>query len=42
MAPSWMQALLLTSMVLWLAAFGVWTARLAGVYLAPRVDGQAG
>lgn len=42
MAPSWMQALLLTSMALWLAAFGVWTARLAGVYLAPRVDGQAG
>jgi uncharacterized protein involved in response to NO len=41
-APFWMQTLLLTSMALWLAAFAVWTARLAGVYLAPRADGQAG
>jgi len=41
-APAWMQACLLGSMALWLGAFGVWTARLAGVYLAPRTDGQPG
>ena len=41
-APFWMQALLLTSMALWLAAFGVWTWRLGRIYLAPRIDGQPG
>jgi len=41
-APAWMQACLLASMALWLGAFGVWTSRLAGVYLAPRTDGQPG
>jgi uncharacterized protein involved in response to NO len=41
-APFWMQALLLASMALWLAAFGVWTWRLGRIYLAPRIDGQPG
>ena len=41
-APFWMQALLLASMALWLSAFVVWTSRLAGIYLAPRSDGQSG
>jgi uncharacterized protein involved in response to NO len=41
-APLWMQALLLASMALWLAAFGVWTLRLGLIYLAPRSDGRAG
>jgi uncharacterized protein involved in response to NO len=41
-APGWVQALLLTSMALWLAAFGVWTWRLGSIYLAPRSDGQPG
>ncbi len=41
-APFWMQALLLASMALWLSAFVVWTGRLAGIYLAPRADGQPG
>ena len=40
--PALMQALLLTSMALWLSAFVVWTGRLAGIYLAPRADGQPG
>lgn len=41
-APAWIQALLLASVALWLGAFGVWTSRLAGIYLAPRADGQPG
>jgi uncharacterized protein involved in response to NO len=41
-APGWVQALLLASVALWLAAFGVWTWRLGGIYLAPRIDGQPG
>lgn len=41
-APGWVQTLLLTSMALWLAAFGVWTWRLGSIYLAPRSDGQPG
>ena len=42
MTPSWMQALLLASIALWLAAFGTWTARLGRIYLAPRIDGRPG
>ena len=41
-APGWMQHLLLCSMALWLAAFGVWTWRLGRIYLVPRSDGQPG
>jgi uncharacterized protein involved in response to NO len=41
-APQWMQALLLASVLLWLAAFAVWSWRLGRIYLAPRIDGRPG
>jgi uncharacterized protein involved in response to NO len=41
-APFWMQTLLLASMALWLAAFGVWTLRLGRIYLVARSDGRPG
>jgi uncharacterized protein involved in response to NO len=40
--PFWMQTLLLASVALWLAAFGVWTLRLGRIYLVPRSDGRPG
>lgn len=41
-APAWMQRLLLGSVLLWLAAFGVWSGRLGRIYLQPRIDGRPG
>jgi uncharacterized protein involved in response to NO len=41
-APEAIRDLLLGSMLVWLLAFGVWTARHGGIYLAPRSDGKPG
>jgi uncharacterized protein involved in response to NO len=41
-APTAIQWLLLGSVVAWLAAFGVWGARNAKIYLTPRSDGRPG
>jgi uncharacterized protein involved in response to NO len=41
-APAAIRNLLLGSAVLWLLAFGAWTARHAGILLAPRADGRPG
>jgi len=41
-APVAIKYLLLGSMALWLLAFGTWTWRNGGIYLAPRVDGRPG
>jgi len=41
-APPWMQGLLLGGAVLWLGVFAVWSLRLGGIYLAPRIDGRPG
>lgn len=41
-APEATRDLLLGSMLAWLLAFGVWTARHGGLYLAPRSDGKPG
>ena len=41
-APAAIQWLLLGSVAAWLAAFGVWGARNAAIYLAPRIDGRPG
>ena len=41
-APVAIRDLLLGSMLAWLLAFGVWTARHGGIYLAPRSDGKPG
>jgi uncharacterized protein involved in response to NO len=41
-APDTIRNFLLGSMLAWLAAFGVWTARHGGIYLAPRSDGKPG
>jgi len=41
-APVAIQWLLLGSVAAWLAAFGVWGARNARIYLSPRIDGRPG
>ena len=41
-APEAIRDFLLGSMLLWLIAFGVWTARHGGIYLSPRSDGKPG
>ena len=41
-APAAIRDLLLGSAALWLLAFGVWGARHARIYLAPRADGRPG
>jgi uncharacterized protein involved in response to NO len=41
-SPAGAQAWLMASLLLWLAAIGVWTGRVAGIYLAPRIDGKPG
>jgi uncharacterized protein involved in response to NO len=41
-APVAVQWLLLGAIAAWLAAFGVWGARNAGIYLSPRIDGRPG
>jgi uncharacterized protein involved in response to NO len=41
-APVAIRDLLLGSMLAWLLAFGVWTVRHGGIYLAPRSDGKPG
>jgi uncharacterized protein involved in response to NO len=41
-APLAVQWFLLGSLVLWLVAVGTWVWRVAGIYLAPRVDGKPG
>jgi uncharacterized protein involved in response to NO len=41
-APAAIQWLLLGSVTMWLAAFGVWAARSGPIYLAPRSDGKPG
>jgi uncharacterized protein involved in response to NO len=41
-APAAIQWLLLGSVAAWLAAFGVWGARNARIYLSPRIDGRPG
>jgi uncharacterized protein involved in response to NO len=41
-APAAIQWLLLGSIVAWLAAFGLWGARNARIYLTPRIDGRPG
>jgi uncharacterized protein involved in response to NO len=41
-APEAIRDLLLGSIFAWLLAFGVWTARHGGIYLAPRSDGKTG
>ena len=41
-APAAVQWLLLGSVAAWLAAFAVWAARHAPIYLAPRSDGRPG
>jgi uncharacterized protein involved in response to NO len=40
--PAGAQAWLMASLLLWLAAIGVWTSRVASIYLAPRIDGKPG
>jgi uncharacterized protein involved in response to NO len=40
--PGAAQAWLLASASLWLVAVGAWTGRVAGLYLAPRIDGKPG
>jgi uncharacterized protein involved in response to NO len=42
MAPEAIRDFLLGSMLAWLLAFGVWTARHGGIYLSPRSDGKTG
>jgi uncharacterized protein involved in response to NO len=41
-APVAVQWLLLGSIAAWLGAFGLWSARHAPIYLAPRSDGRPG
>lgn len=41
-SPAAIQWLLLGSVALWLAAFGVWSVRNGAIYLAPRLDGKPG
>jgi uncharacterized protein involved in response to NO len=41
-APAAIQWLLLGSMAAWLAAFALWGARNARIYLTPRIDGRPG
>jgi uncharacterized protein involved in response to NO len=41
-APVAVQWLLLGAIAAWLAAFGVWGARNARIYLTPRIDGRPG
>jgi uncharacterized protein involved in response to NO len=41
-APTAIQWLLFASISAWLAAFGVWGARNAKIYLTPRIDGRPG
>lgn len=41
-APDVVKHLLFCSLAAWLLAFGVWTARNARIYLAPRIDGRPG
>lgn len=41
-APTAIQVFLLASVLLWLAAVAVWTGRVGGIYLAPRIDGRPG
>ena len=41
-APAAIQWLLLGSVAALLAAFGVWGARNARIYLTPRIDGRPG
>ncbi len=40
--PEMVRDLLLGSAALWLAAFGTWVVRNAGIYLSPRIDGKPG
>jgi uncharacterized protein involved in response to NO len=40
--PAAVQWFLLGSLALWLGALAPWVSRLAGIYLAPRVDGRPG
>ena len=41
-SPAAIQWLLLGSVTMWLAAFGVWAARSGPIYLIPRSDGKPG
>jgi uncharacterized protein involved in response to NO len=41
-SPTAIQGLLLGSVALWIAAFGVWSFRNGAIYLAPRRDGKSG
>jgi uncharacterized protein involved in response to NO len=41
-APTAIQWLLLGSIAAWLAAFALWGARSAGIYVTPRIDGRPG
>jgi uncharacterized protein involved in response to NO len=41
-SPAAVQLFLLGSVLIWLAAIGVWTGRVGGIYLAPRIDGRPG
>jgi uncharacterized protein involved in response to NO len=41
-SPPAVKWFLLVSLGLWLAAVAVWVARVAGIYLRPRVDGRPG
>jgi uncharacterized protein involved in response to NO len=41
-APAAIQWLLLGSIAAWLAAFALWGARNAGIYVTPRIDGRPG
>jgi hypothetical protein len=41
-APAAIQWLLLGSIAAWIAAFALWGARNARIYLNPRIDGRPG
>jgi uncharacterized protein involved in response to NO len=41
-SPMGVQVFLLGSVLLWLAAVGVWAGRVGRIYLAPRIDGRPG
>jgi uncharacterized protein involved in response to NO len=41
-SPTGVQLFLLASVLLWLAAVALWTGRVGGIYLAPRIDGRPG
>ena len=41
-SPAVIQWLLLGSIAAWIAAFALWGARNARIYLTPRIDGRPG